>query len=124
MSNFIGIMCAGAFGALSRYAVSGWIQERFGGAFPWGTMTVNVLGCFIFGFIWTLANERYLLPNSVSFIVLTGFAGAFTTFSTMTFEIFSLASTSAVAWAVGYLLGSQILGMGAVWIGTVVARML
>ncbi len=124
MSKILAMMFAGALGAISRYVVSGWIQERVGGVFPWGTMTVNVLGCFIFGFIWTLANERYLLPNSVSFVVLTGFAGAFTTFSTMTFEGLSLASTSAVALAVGYLLGSQLLGMGAIWSGAVVARML
>ncbi len=124
MSKILAMMFAGALGAVSRFVVSGWIQERVDGVFPWGTMTVNILGCFIFGFIWTLANERYLLPNSVSFVVLTGFAGAFTTFSTMTFEGLSLASTSAVALAVGYLLGSQLLGMGAIWSGTVVARML
>ncbi|MEA3284283.1 MAG: CrcB family protein [Synergistota bacterium] len=124
MSKIACMMGSGALGALCRYGLGGWVQERFGGTFPLGTMAVNVIGCLIFGFLWTLANERYLLSGPLAFMVLTGFVGSFTTFSTMTFEGFRLLSSSAVGAALFYLFGSQLLGIGAAWGGVVLARLL
>lgn len=117
------MMMAGALGALSRYALSGLIQQKGVGLFPWGTMTVNVTGCLAFGFIWALANERGLISGPTAFVVLTGFVGSFTTFSTMTFEAFRLISSSAHGTALAYLLGSQTIGIGAAFCGVLLGRL-
>jgi CrcB protein len=77
---------AGAVGTLSRYGLSGLVQRVCGESFPWGTLTVNGLGCFLFGLVWTLAEDRLLIRGETRFIILTGFMGAFTTFSTFAFE--------------------------------------
>lgn len=122
MSKIFFMMMAGALGALSRYGLSYFIQGKESGLFPWGTMTVNVVGCLLFGFIWALANERHLIPGQTAFIVLTGFVGSFTTFSTMSFEAFHLISSSAHGTATAYLLGSQAVGVGAAFCGVLLGR--
>lgn len=122
MSKMLGMMVAGALGALSRHVLSAVIQSKSGFSFPLGTMVVNVLGCMVFGFLWSLANERGILSGPMAFVVLTGFVGSFTTFSTMTFEAFNLFSSSALGTGMAYLLGCQILGVGAAWAGVAFAR--
>src|SRR5258708_39493620 len=76
----------GATGTLSRYWLDGLVLRFFGNAFPWGILAVNTLGCFLFGLIWPLAEERLIISGETRFIILTGFMGAFTTFSTFTFQ--------------------------------------
>jgi fluoride exporter len=77
---------AGAIGTLARYWLSGAVQRFSGAAFPWGTLAVNAIGCFLFGVVWSLAEERLLISGETRFIALVGFMGAFTTFSTYMFE--------------------------------------
>jgi fluoride exporter len=77
---------AGALGTLSRYALAGAVQRWAGAEFPWGTFVVNVAGSLIFGFIWSIVAERFLLSPEVRLVILVGFMGAFTTFSTLMFE--------------------------------------
>lgn len=124
MNKILLMMLAGGCGALSRYLLSGWVQSRSGISFPLGTMVTNVLGCFIFGFLWTMANERYVLSGELAFIVLTGFVGSFTTFSTMTFDAFQLLRSSAMTMAIVYLAGSQLLGIAGAWFGVIIARII
>lgn len=80
------LMLAGGLGTLARYTVAGWVQRGAGGAYPWGTLAVNAGGCFLFGLIWSLAEGRLALTPQTRLLVLTGFLGAFTTFSTYAFE--------------------------------------
>lgn len=80
------IAVAGAVGMLARYGLSGLVQARLNGGFPWGTLAVNMLGCFLFGLAWSLAESRLLISAEVRTAVLIGFMGAFTTFSTFAFE--------------------------------------
>lgn len=77
---------AGAAGTLARYGVSTWAQRAGPGAFPWGTLAVNLLGCFAFGLIWALAERRVEGSEALRVYALTGFMGAFTTFSTFAFD--------------------------------------
>src|SRR2546422_383232 len=77
---------AGALGTLARYGLSGLAYRWWGESFPWGTLAVNLLGCFLFGLVWTLGEERLIISGETRLIVLTGFMGAFTTFSTFAFE--------------------------------------
>jgi len=80
------IALAGACGTLARYWLSGAVYGVMGKDFPWGTAAANILGCFLFGLVWEVAEGRFLLRSEARTIILTGFMGAFTTFSTFVFE--------------------------------------
>ncbi len=114
---------AGALGTLCRYGMSGFLQRVCGVGFPWGTMAVNLLGCLLFGFIWTLAEERLIISGQTRFIVLTGFMGAFTTFSTFAFESDALLRDSEWLLAAGNILGQNVLGMLCVFLGFFIGRL-
>jgi fluoride exporter len=99
--KWIALLCAGALGAVARYGLSSWIQSASPGRFPWGTLGVNLLGCLLFGIIWTLFEGRLVISHTTRVAVLTGFLGAFTTFSTFGFENAQLFSQGE--WVVGTL---------------------
>ena len=80
------IAFAGALGTVARYALGSLVQKFAGGSWPWGTLFVNVVGCFLFGLVWALADRRVLVSEEGRVIVLGGFMGAFTTFSTFIFD--------------------------------------
>lgn len=84
------LFAAGGCGALSRYALSSYLAEFFGKGTPWGTAIVNILGCFCFGGIAALFAVRTNWDPQYKTVVLTGFFGAFTTFSTYAFELNAL----------------------------------
>ena len=75
------LFLAGGAGALARYGVSELANTLVGRQYPLGTFVVNVLGCFLFGLIWELAAVRLLISDTVRLIILVGFMGSFTTFS-------------------------------------------
>jgi CrcB protein len=77
---------AGACGTLARYGLAGAVHRWLGGNFPWGTAVVNVLGCLLFGIVWAAGSERAIISPETRIIILTGFMGAFTTFSTFIAE--------------------------------------
>src|SRR3990172_7938662 len=83
------IAVAGTVGTLSRYWLSGLIHRVFGSDFAYGTLAVNVIGCLLFGLVWALAEERMAIPVLARTVILVGFMGAFTTFSTFAFETMS-----------------------------------
>lgn len=83
------IFCAGGLGALSRLGLSALINMGAGGRFPWGTMLVNLSGCFFFGLVWALSGRQFW-PEQVRLVLLAGFLGAFTTFSSLIFDTFIL----------------------------------
>jgi len=80
--------CAGALGALVRYGVSVAALRWWGGGFPWGTLTVNLVGCFLLGMVTELGVERGMITPETRAVLGTGFLGALTTFSTFGVETF------------------------------------
>lgn len=110
------IALGGAVGAMARYGLSGWVQDRSGFQFPWGTLTVNILGSVLIG-----VSLRYLeasaAPVEVRAVVTVGLLGAFTTFSTFSYETVALLEDGAFARAFGYSMGSLLLGIVAVYAG-------
>ena len=116
------IAVGGAAGAVGRYLVDAFVSERFGGAFPIGTLVVNLTGSFALGLLFALAIERAFLPATIRGPVLIGFLGAYTTFSTLTLETWRLAEDGAVFLAVANLAGSMLLGVLAVVAGLVIGR--
>ncbi len=96
ITRLLFLAAAGAVGALARYALSSAVQRQAGGVFPLGTFVVNLLGCLLFGLLWGLAEQRHLLGPTARAVVLTGFLGAFTTFSSFAYE-------NAQLWRHGHL---------------------
>lgn len=122
MRTAAGIAVLGALGALARNAVDGWLADRTGGAFPWGTLVVNLSGCVLLGFVFTLFTDRVTVDPMIRFAVTAGFFGAYTTFSTFSLETVVLlqsGSFGAAAANVGLNLG---LGLFGVYAGIVAAR--
>jgi CrcB protein len=85
------IAVAGSAGALSRYQLEGLVSRNVRGAFPWGTLVVNVSGCFVLGLLFTVLTERFLPHPDLRAALTVGFLGAYTTFSTFAFETVRLA---------------------------------
>jgi CrcB protein len=88
------IAVAGAFGSASRFALDSFVKNHYAGNFPLGIALVNILGCFIFGLVWSLGEKAVMIAPESRIIILTGFIGAFTTFSTLMFDTYNLANTS------------------------------
>ena len=115
------IAAAGALGAVARYGLSGWVQAR-AAFFPWGTLVVNVLGSFLLGFAFRYL-EATTLPAEWRQAVTVGLLGAFTTFSTFSYEAVALIQDGDWSGAGAYVLGSVVLGLAAVVVGLGVANL-
>ncbi len=115
---------AGFLGATSRYQFEGWVSNRWPAVFPWGTFAVNVTGCFLLGFVFTLLTERLLPHPDLRTAVTIGFIGAYTTFSTFAFETLRLGEDGAVVLALMNVAASVVAGITAVWLGTTLGRAL
>ena len=124
MSKLLAIAAAGAAGALARYALGGLVQRTVGAGFPWGTLTINTLGCLAFGFVWTATRERWMLDPQTRTVILVGFLGAFTTFSTFVAESGQLLSDREILYGVGNVLLQLGLGFAAFYVGQVMGRTL
>jgi CrcB protein len=120
--TLVGIAVGGAAGALARYLVDTWVTERTGGAFPWGTLVINLSGAFVLGLLATLAIERSVLPASIRPPLMIGFLGAYTTFSTWMLESWRLAEQGAWVGAAFNIVGSVVLGLAAVGAGIALGR--
>ena len=111
-------------GAISRYVVDGFVSDRTGGAFPWGTLAVNASGSLLLGLLFAMTTERAILPAEVRGPVMIGFIGAYTTFSTYLLESWQLVEGGSYLPALANLGGSVAIGLGAVAVGLVVGRAL
>ncbi len=111
LERWLLIAFAGALGTLARYSLAGTVQRFLGSGFPWGTALVNILGSFLFGVIWSLAEGRLALTPQTRAIVLTGFMGAFTTFSTFMFETSGLMRDTQWMMAAGNIALQTCLGL-------------
>jgi len=119
----LGIIGAGGFvGAVLRYLVSGWVQYRSGSLiFPFGTMSVNMIGCLVIGFMTYLVESRSMFSPELRSFVLIGLLGAFTTFSTFGNETLGLIRDNRIDLAVMNAGFQVFVGVGMVWLGRILA---
>jgi fluoride exporter len=114
---------AGLLGTLCRYALSTAVDERSHSPLPYGTMAVNLLGCFIAGFLFPLM-ERAAISPDLRLVVFTGFLGGFTTFSAYGLQTVMLANGGMLSMAAVNVLVSNIAGLAMVWVGGSISRSL
>ena len=112
----------GFAGAISRYLVDGFVTERTGGGFPWGTLAVNASGTFVLGLLFAMTAERAILPAEIRGPLMIGYLGAYTTFSTYLLESWRLVEGGAWGLALGNLGGSIAIGAIAVVAGLAIGR--
>jgi CrcB protein len=118
------VFLGGGLGSCLRFLVGYWAVHQYAGAtrFPVGTFAVNVVGCLAIGVVAAAYAGRLFTDDLSRALVVIGFLGGFTTFSTFGFETFALFRNGNPGLAAGYAVGSMVLGIGAVWIGYSVGR--
>jgi CrcB protein len=117
MQAWLFMALAGAIGTLCRYALGRWVLSMTGGTFPWGTFAVNAIGCLLIGVVAASIEKEALVSPMVRLTVIVGFLGGFTTFSSFALEGYSLWHTHDWLAAGGYVLLTNLTGLGAVWAG-------
>jgi CrcB protein len=117
---YLAVAAGGAFGALARYLIMSLVGKAAGPGFPWGTLAVNVLGCFIMGLLVELFAARLSVTQETRAFLQVGFLGALTTFSSFALDVGTLLDESRpmgglASWgpAAGYIVASVALSVGA-----------
>ena len=124
MREALWIAVAGALGALSRYGVSTLVNRHFGDRLAWGTLTVNVVGSLLLGMLMHIGLASNVMPKPLRMAVTVGFLGAFTTFSTFSYETFRYVESGAWGTALINVLANLIPGLLAAWLGLALGRMI
>ena len=117
------IAALGALGTLARYGIATLVQRNTQSGFPYGVMAVNLVGSFLFGVVWALSEEKGWLGENARVVVLVGFMGAFTTFSTFAFDNMQMARASQWAWLTANILVSNLAGVALVFAGFRLGKM-
>lgn len=125
LTNILLVGAGGFIGSVLRYLVSGYVQQASRSLdFPFGTLAVNVFGCFVIGFLSQLAEDQGLFTSESRLFVFTGMLGGFTTFSSFGNETLNLARDSQMMNAFANIGTNLIIGLFAVWLGRSVAYLL
>jgi len=122
VTRLLWVAVAGAAGTLARYALGGLVHRVLGLALPWGTLVVNLTGCFLFGLVWSLGEGEGMLSREARAIVLAGFLGALTTFSAFAFETAEMLRDGRYAAMAAYLAAQNGLGVVALLGGFAAGR--
>jgi CrcB protein len=118
------VAIGGLVGSVARYWLSGTTQTWTGSGFPSGTFVVNVLGSFVIGLVTVLSLERGAIDDDLRILLTSGFCGGFTTMSTFSYETLALLRDGEQLLALGNVGGTLLACLGAVWFGSLVARLL
>jgi len=114
---------AGALGTLARYGLAGFVQRFNGTSFPWGTVVVNLTGCFLAGLLWVQFENRWPVSSETRTLVFVGFMGAFTTFSAFALETGELVRSAEWTYAAANVAMQNCLGFTALFVGAAIGRM-
>jgi fluoride exporter len=124
LDKYLYIAVGGALGSIARYWVGSTVSGRLGIKFPYGTFVINITACVIIGFALTYLGRRAELNPAWRFLIPVGFVGAYSTFSTYEWETLSTLRSGAFFAGILYAVGSLLLGLLAVWGGSVLAEVL
>ena len=116
------IAIGGAIGSVLRYLTSVFVNKYWANQFPLATLLTNVLGCLIIGILIGILEKNNLANSNLKWLLITGFCGGYTTFSTFGYENYSLFQSNNSLLAFGYIALSILLGIFAVWLGLFIAK--
>ena len=121
--TYVAISIGAVLGANARFLVGGWVADRLGASFPFGTFIINVTGSLLIGIVLTLSTER-LTPDWFRPLLAIGFRGSYTTFSTFSYETLALVQGGSIGYAALNVTASVGAAFIGVYAGTVLARMI
>jgi CrcB protein len=121
MEKYLLVMAGAAFGGLARFLLATAVQSRYPQRMWYGTVVVNITGCFLIGVVMTILTQRQSNPNW-RLLLVTGVLGGYTTFSSFAYETYALVRDGEFAKGLANILVSVIVGYVALWCGALVAR--
>ncbi|MCK7517827.1 MAG: fluoride efflux transporter CrcB [Ignavibacteriales bacterium] len=122
MINYFLVIIGSAIGGGLRYWLSNVVQKNFSVTFPYGTLAVNILGCFILGIIIFVLDEKELLNSQIKIFLTIGLCGGFTTFSTFSLETFNLIRDSEYLFAALNIIASLLLCIAGVFLAYIISK--
>jgi CrcB protein len=119
--TYLCVFIGAAIGGVGRYSLSGVVANWIGATFPWGTLIVNVTGCFVIGVFNTLTGPDgvFLVPGNLRVFVMVGMCGGYTTFSSFSLETLNLVRNGEWFASGAYILASTVFCLIGVWLGHV-----
>lgn len=123
-TNILIVGMGGGVGSILRYLCQKWINEAYQHNFPLATFLVNIFGCLLIGVFYALGEKGNILSPQTRLLLVTGFCGGFTTFSTFAFENMNLLRTGDSFYFLLYAIGSVVLGIAAVYLGSFIIKLL
>lgn len=124
MGQVVAVFVGGGIGATLRYWLGGAVYKFMGADFPYGTLLVNVLGCFFIGFVMSVFEERFVVQSTLRLFLTIGILGGFTTFSTFSFETIALLREGSYLRGSANVVYSILNGLGATWLGSAIGKLL
>lgn len=124
MTTVLWVAMGGAIGAAGRYLVAAQALRLMGPGFPWGTLTVNIVGSLVMGLLAGAFAYRFHVSTEIRMFLMTGILGGFTTFSAFSLDVSVLVERKDFMMAAGYIIGSVSLAVIALFIGLKIARMM
>jgi CrcB protein len=124
IKNFLLVGLGGGIGSIARYLCQKWFNENYPHPFPWGTFAVNLAGCFLIGIIYAASEKTTVLSPQTRLLLITGFCGGFTTFSTFAFENMNLLRSGDTIYFLIYTIASVVLGITGVFGGMAIMKLL
>lgn len=121
---WLALALAGALGAVARFGLNFLMMQWLGRSFPWGIFSINILGSFLIGFLGVFLLSKLQWSEPMRVVVLTGFLGAFTTFSAFSVDALALIERAAWLSAAFYIIGSVVFALIATWSGMQLAERL
>jgi CrcB protein len=112
----------GAVGSIMRYLTTVLVQKHYSSVFPTATFVANIIGCFLIGILISWLEKNNAIDSPLKWLLITGFCGGYTTFSTFALENIQLMQNQQTLWALTYSIGSVVLGVTAVWLGMILAK--
>lgn len=122
LKSLLLIMCGGGLGAVSRYSVGLLAMRFWGHHFPWGTLMVNLAGCFLAGLIYGLAERARWITPELRLLLITGYLGAFTTFSAFALETINTARAGLMQQSLTNILVNTLGGIALAFLGIWLAQ--
>jgi CrcB protein len=122
--NILLVGLGGGVGSIGRYLLQKWVYTLYPHPFPWGTFLVNVVGCFLIGLFYAISEKSSLLNFEWRLLLTVGLCGGFTTFSTFAFENVVLLRSGDITFFILYIFASVVFGIGAVFGGIALIKLL